>query len=360
MLAYFFARFNDEATHLVRCEEHSSYDDIFEQILIDAGSAFLPESIERESSRTGGLSVGPAALSSRKTARSKDRSIPAARHISPALLLRVFGEHEGLLIIDEYDRVRDATTHTRLAETLKHFSDAASTSKIIVVGVAETLTDLVGEHQSLTRCLAQIKLERMSHDELQEVITAGEDRVGVSFHKDVRGRIVALADGFPFYVHLLCKHAAEEAGRILDEDPNARVVVAEPEYRKALKRAIKTGEATLRDAYQTAVITVRRKTEMYRYLLWAVAYSSSSEVQVQHIADNIEQLTGNRPKIESLSSYLGPLTKPEKKEILVRVRQGYYKFANPLMRAYIRLVMEERNIELEGQRTFPWMRSIEP
>ncbi len=70
-------------------------------------------------------------------------------------------------------------------------------------------------------------------------------------------------------------------------------------------------------------------------------------------------LTGDKPKIESLSSYLRSLIKPEKKEILVRVRQGYYKFANPLMRAYVRFILAQHNMELKGQLQFPWMRGID-
>ena len=197
----------------------------------------------------------------------------------------------------------------------------------------------------------------MHQDELGEIVTTGEERAGVFFHDEVRKRIVALSDGFPFYTHLLCLYCAEEAGKILIKNPNARVVVTEGEYRKAIRRAIDTAESTLHDDYQAAVITVRRKTEMFKHVLWAVAYAESQEVQVQHIADNIGLLTGDRPKIESLSNYLGALIKPEKKQVLVRVRQGYYKFSNPLMRSYIRLILENHNIvEANGQLQFPWMR----
>ena len=198
----------------------------------------------------------------------------------------------------------------------------------------------------------------MHDEELAEIIRTGEERVTVTFQEAVRRKIIALSDQFPFYTHLLCKYSAEEAGNVLQDNPRAKVVVAEPEYRKALRKAIKIGEASLRDAYQAAVITVKRKTEMFRNVLWAVAYAESREVQVQEIAENIGLLTGEKPKIESLSNYLGRLISAKKKEILVRVRQGYYKFANPLMRAYIRLILEEHNIGLEGQLQFPWMREI--
>ncbi len=361
VLAYFFAGFNDEAAHFVRCDRDSTYDTIVEELLLQANIQYLPNGIETETAHTGGIDVGPGSLSRHKTTRLRQRSVGSGRSIGPALLLRHFAELEGLLIIDEYDRVRDEATHSRLAETLKHFSDAASKTKILVVGVAETLSGLIGEHESLIRCLAQIKLDRMSEDELAEIVATGEDRVGIVFQEVVRRKIIALSDGFPFYTHLLCKYCAEDAGKLLRENPSAKVVVSEPEYQRALQRAIQTGEGTLRDDYQTAVITVKRKTDMFRNVLWAVAYSGSEEVQVRQIADNIGLLTGERPKVAGLNAYLGPLTKPKKKNILVRVRQGYYRFGNPLMRAYIRLILEKHNIvEASGQMQFPWMRQLGP
>lgn len=358
-LAYFFAKYNDETTYVVRCEQNITYDGIFEKLLIEAGVHYLPNGVETETARAGGIRAGPGSLSGAKATRVRQLSVPSGRLVNPALLLKYFSKQDGLLIIDEYDRVGDAATHTRLAETLKHFSDAASKTKIIVVGVAETLVDLIGQHESLIRCLAQIKLERMRPEELGEIISTGEERLRIAFQESVRQRIIALSDGFPFYTHLLCKYCAEEAGKVLEDNPQAKVVVTETEYRKAIQRAIKTGEGRLQSTYQAAVITVKRKTEMFRNVLWAVAYAESGEVQVQGIIENIALLTGERPKLESLGNYLGPLTREVKGKVLVRVRQGYYRFSNPLMRAYVRLILEEHNIlERGGQFQFPWMRGV--
>lgn len=359
MLAYFFANYDEASVHFVRCDRRSTYDTIFGSILQLAGVSYMPNGLETETALRGDLRAGPVEVRRAKTTRARLRSVESARSIGSALLLDHFRDRSGLLILDEYDRVEDEETHTRLAETLKHFSDAASETKIIVVGVAETVADLIGQHKSLTRSLAQVKLERMDEGELGEIVTAGEEHVGLVFKEDIRRRIIALSDGFPFYTHLLCKYAAEDAGKILSRNPDARVVVSEDEYRRAVRRAIGTAEGTLREGYQAAVVTVKRKTEMYKFILWAIAYSLDLEVQVSSIADNIGQLVGGRPKIEGLNNYLRALVSPEKGQILTRVRQGYYKFTNPLMRAYVRLILEEHNIsEADGQLMFPWMREL--
>lgn len=355
-VAWYFARISEERSYLARCEQGSTYETIFGELLRQAGMTYLPGDREDEVSYDGGLGAGIVSASRKKVTRSTSVSLESTRSIRPALLLERFAKEDGLLIIDEYDRVRDVGTHTRLAETIKHFSDGDSRTKIIVVGVAETLTELIGQHQSLTRSLAQIRLERMSPQELEEIVSTGERRVGIIFEPAIRRRIIALSDGFPYYTHLLCKYASEEAGKILRSNPNARVVVSDRDYRKALESAIETAEESLIHAYQEAVITVKRKTDMFRNVLWAIAYADSTEVQVREIAENIGQLTGKTPPVEALNNYLGPLVKRDKGEILERVRQGYYRYANPLMRAYVRLNLERHSIfDRGGQLRFPWM-----
>ncbi|HSW44529.1 MAG TPA: ATP-binding protein [Phycisphaerae bacterium] len=356
LLAGYFAGYDQEEVRIVRCERESSYVTIFGQLLAQSGVAYLPNGVETEATGGGGIGIGSTSVSGRKSSRTRQTAIESLRTVGPGLLLKHFGGLKGLLIIDEYDRVQDDGTHSRLAETLKHFSDADSQTKILVVGVAATLSDLIGEHQSITRCLAQIKLDRMKPEELEKIIVAGEKRVGVHFEDAVCRRIVALSDGFPFFTHLFCRYCVEDAGKTLLANPSVRAIVREAEFRRALRRAIESGEASLREDYQAAVITVRRKTEMFKRVLWATAYSDGQEVQVQEISQNIALLTGDKPKVESLSSYLGALTKPGKGQVLLRVRQGYYKFANPLMRAYVRLVLEDHNlVEKDGQLRFPWM-----
>lgn len=358
VLAYFYAGFPDASTHFVRCERSSNYNRIFGHLLMKAGIEYLPNGREIESSLGIGVKGGPISAQKGKRSRSKSRSIDAGSSIGPDLLLRIFKENDGLLVIDEYDRVNDSETHVRLAETLKHFSDACSKTKIIVVGVSNTVTGLVGEHESLTRSLAQIKLERMTNEELTEIIDTGAERTNVAFLPEVRERIVLLSDGFPFYTHLLGLYCAEDAGRMLLENKEAKVSVGQPELERAIRRAIEGAEGSLFDDYQNAVITTKRKTEMFKLVVWGVAYAQQREVHIKEIAQNIAYLVGQAPRVEALSNYLGPLTKPEKSNVLYRVRQGYYKFSNPLMRAYVRLILERHNIiEAKGQLKFPWMRN---
>jgi len=356
-LAYFFLRRDEEHTHFVRCERASTFDTIFTDVLSSAGFDVVLNGVEFEGDRHGAVALGPVSIGGARRLRKTYRRLSAGRQISPRLLLEVFGERNGLIIIDEYDRVTDPTTHTRMAELLKHFSDARSLTKIILVGVAETLTQLIGEHESLARSLAQIELDRMSDDELGDIIVRAEQHTGCAVKASVKHRIVRLADGFPYFVHLIGRNAARWAGRELLRDPHAKVVVADEEYSEGLREALLNAEASLSEQYQQAVVTTRRPTEKYTLVLWSMALVAEREVQVQRIAESAAFFATETFQASSFSYTLGELASERRGSILTKVREGYYKFTDPLMRPYIRSVMELENILSPGKQwEFPFMR----
>lgn len=355
-LAYFFLKRSEEETYFVRCERTSTFDDIFADTLASAGIEVVLNGLEAEGEGHGALSLGPLSLSRARRVRRTFRKVSAGRQISPRLLLDQFCDRTGLIIIDEYDRVQDAPTHTRMAELLKQFSDAASRTKIILVGVAETLSQLIGEHESLGRSLAQIKLERMSTDELAQIITKGEEHLGVSFHGDIKRRIVCLADGFPYFAHLIGRHAARAAGVQLQQDSAARPVVAEEEYISGLSDALANAEHSLTEQYDAAIVTTRRPSEKFTLILQAMALSSARDVQVKELANNMAFLTHAEVKSGSFNWNLGELAGPKRGNVLTKVREGCYKFTNPLMRAFVRSIMEYENIVYHGEQwQFPFM-----
>lgn len=354
-LAYFFLQRSEEDTHLVRCERTSTFDSIFTDVLASAGIEVTLNGVESEGEQRAGLGVTALSLGTTRRFRRTFRRITAGRQITPRLLLEHFRDRDGLIIIDEYDRVTDAATHTRLAELIKHFSDEAARSKIIVVGVADTLTQLIGEHESLGRSLAQMRLARMTDEELGDIIDKGAGFVNARFKADDRRKIVRLADGFPYFVHLIGRHAARAAGQQILRDANARVVVADEEYTAGLQEALRNVESTLTDQYEEATVTTRRPSEKFTLVLWAMALAQERDVQVQDIAKHASFLTDTDVKAASLSWNLGELSE-KRGRVLTKVREGYYKFTNPLMRPFVRSIMELENVLYRGKQwRFPFM-----
>lgn len=115
------------------------------------------------------------------------------------------------IVIDEFDRITESRTKDMFAETLKGFSDSCPGVTILIVGVAQDIAHLIGHHPSLTRCLKQIRIPRMSEDELAQILSTGSDILNMTFTADVSRRIIHLSNGYPNYTHLLGKYAAQNA-----------------------------------------------------------------------------------------------------------------------------------------------------
>lgn len=361
-LAYFFLGRSEEETYLVSCTKLSTFDTIFGDVLAASGVEVTLDGVESEAQGQGGLNVPGTlfpgfSLSGSRRVKKSFRRISGATHITPRMLLEQFAARDGLMIIDEYDRVQDPETHGRLAELIKAFSDAKSRTKIILVGVAETLSGLIGEHQSLQRSLAQIRLDRMSDDELADIIERGSQHLDVRFAAPISHRIVRLADGFPYFVHLLCRHACKRGASAWFSQKRDKIVT-QVEYQLGLQDAIENAEHTLGEQYERAIITTRRKTRMFAQLLGAMALSEDRDVQVQQLAEYLAIISGGERRAPSTFSWhLGELVSPERGAILTKVRDGYYKFTNPLMRPYLRFRLELENcVAAGGQLEFPFMR----
>jgi Cdc6-like AAA superfamily ATPase len=116
-----------------------------------------------------------------------------------------------LFIFDEFDSITDNETKIRFADTIKALSDNAANVTILIVGIADSVNDLIGEHSSLERCLKQVQMPRMSDEELRSIITKGLELLGMTIDDQVTHKIVRLSLGFPHFTHLLAKYSAKAA-----------------------------------------------------------------------------------------------------------------------------------------------------
>lgn len=312
-LLSFFTSFEPDRVHVVRCGHDSTFESIFAEFLERFASGLSLESVESEGALEGSLRLGPVGAGGETRQRRVYRNLAQTHSISRSRLLGALASAGALLIVDEFDRVRHVETHTRMAELIKAFSDSGSRSKIVIVGVADSIRGLIGEHTSLSRSLAQVKLDRMSREDLAEIIRRGEDRIGLSFRPTVTNKIVALADGFPHYVHLIALYASLRAIEALLERPAlAELVVDEEEYGAGVEEAIRNSEYTLIEAYDDAVITTRRRSDIYELILHAIAMGDEAVAQVQDIASHASTLAGRELRPAQLSTALGRLTRRDK------------------------------------------------
>ncbi len=110
---------------------------------------------------------------------------------------------KAIFIIDEFDRVSNSEAKSYMVDLIKNVSDNNRHVTISLVGVGESITELIGEHPSVQRNLVQIEMPPMSDEEIKTIITKGCDLLGLRVVSAVLDEIAQLANGFPHYAHLL-------------------------------------------------------------------------------------------------------------------------------------------------------------
>jgi Cdc6-like AAA superfamily ATPase len=116
-----------------------------------------------------------------------------------------------IIIIDETDTVQDRQATSLLADTIKNLSDHISNTTLILVGVADSIDDLIAEHRSIERALIQVLMPRMSKAELFEILEKGCSELGMTMDEDAQHIVAQLSQGLPHYVHSLGLYSTQRA-----------------------------------------------------------------------------------------------------------------------------------------------------
>lgn len=241
-----------------------------------------------------------------------------------------------LFIFDEFDNIDEKRTKAIFSDLIKSMSDNVTNATIVLIGIADNVEDLVGEHQSLERCLKQVKMPRMSPAESAEIIQRGLDTLQISISAKIKEQIVEFSSGFPHYTHLLCKYGAKE---IIENDKtefNASYLTI------AIKNGIENTSEQLRASYQKATVGIKENSK-WTAVLHACAISDIDQFNCFTIGNVLNQfniISGKNAKGSNINYNLNQLCTKERGEVLKKIGKGVntrYRFVNPMMRAYVKL-----------------------
>jgi Cdc6-like AAA superfamily ATPase len=268
---------------------------------------------------------------------SLDEMLPQGKDLLPSdvvgMVSRIEGGNISVFIIDEFDRVDDPHTRRLFADTIKAFSDNLPTPTLVIVGVARDVSELIGEHASIERSIAQVKLPLMTVEELREIIEKGLAVAEMSMDEEVKGRIATFSQGFPHYTHLLAKNACIEASE------DGRLAVDLDDLLRAVERALSETSASIQDTYRKAVVS--RKVSLFPDVLLACALAPMDEdrsFRAIDITKPLESITGRYCPPQTFTYHLGKLCDPERGAVLEKIGsrgRTRYKFRNPMMRPYL-------------------------
>jgi Cdc6-like AAA superfamily ATPase len=250
------------------------------------------------------------------------------------LISRFKSAQRPVFIFDEFDRIEDTDTKLRMAETIKLISDEAPNATLIIVGIANTIRDLLSEHESVKRAARQIEMPRMSRKEIQELVSVRLGRVGMTMDEEALSQLATLSRGMPGYAHLLGFYSAREAiGR-------RSLSVGAAELLGCLGNVLaESGESTNQD-YERAVHSTKPNNQLKQALL-ACALAKQTEFgsfAAGAVREPISRLLGGPRDIPAFARHLHAFCSDERGPVLERSgspKSYSYRFVEPHMQTYV-------------------------
>lgn len=231
-----------------------------------------------------------------------------------------------LVIIDELDRVENVTG---LASFLKAMS--SERLKFVLVGIAQSLSDLDLDHPSIERHLWPVQVPRMSRKELREIVSRAlrklaSEGIEFTFSSGAASKLVECSAGFPWFVHVIGQSALLEAS-------NAEVKeVNESHLNDAIRNLTKNRFAQhFRDSYQQAV----RDSYNREVVLRVFAKWRGTDIPTVNVYSAAKKLGVTNPAVYKghlcSETYGSPLMTPGFQE------RGLVRFRNEMFKQYVNL-----------------------
>jgi Cdc6-like AAA superfamily ATPase len=245
-----------------------------------------------------------------------------------------------LFLFDEFDSIAGRDVQSAFADTIKALSDNAPQVTIGVVGIAEDVDGLIGEHPSLERCLKQIEMPRMSRVELNTIIENGMRILGMQIDPAVSSQIVEFSSGFPHYTHLLGKFASKRA---IDR---SSLTVDQVDLVGAIADSIENANQSIKTAYRKAVLSSHPHSK-FENVVAACALVESDDAATFAARDLVEpykQICGIDIVPQDLTYTLQKLCEKDRGCVLQRVTSASgvrYKFGNALMKTFVKLRLSQ-------------------
>lgn len=238
-----------------------------------------------------------------------------------------------IIVIDEVDRIAETETAILLADTVKTLSDNSVNATLVLVGVADSVDQLISEHQSIERALIQIHMPRMSENELTQIVDKGLATTRITISDSLKQRIANLSQGLPSCTHLLARHAA------LAAVDRSSLAIGEQDLSQSIKEAVMNQQQTIINAYEKATHSPREN--LYKQVLLACALAQTNELGYFSAVDvrtPMRMITGKEYEIPAFSQHLNDFCEDARGPILQKKgerRRFRFRFINPLIEQFV-------------------------
>jgi hypothetical protein len=220
-----------------------------------------------------------------------------------------------------------------MSDTIKTLSDRDVPTTLVLVGVADSVEQLVHEHLSIDRALIQIPMPRMSREELIAIVTKGMARLSeLTIEDGLAERMADISKGLPHFTHLLAKHS------VLSAIDNGLRGVARRDYEKALKAATEDKSETLGQTYRTSTHSAKESIFEEVLLACALATDQRGLFGAKDVRAPLSRIMNKPVKIEAYIRHLDKFSQPARRTVLKKEgqkRKFQYSFVEPMMQPYV-------------------------
>jgi hypothetical protein len=240
-----------------------------------------------------------------------------------------------IMIVDEFDLLRDTEARELTANLLKSLHDHAINVTILLIGVAENVEELIINHQSLRRVLSLVKLERMSTADLTAIFDSRLRLTPLGISAEARSEIVTLSRGLPYYIQTLGKFATQNAIK------HQRVRIEIEDVSAAMEDFLVEGGQSFADDYRRATDS-RLASNIFREVILASALArsdSSGVFEASEVSKTLNEIVPSGGYHHArVQQYLAQFVSDRRGKILIRsgMKSDYrYRFSDALMQPFI-------------------------
>lgn len=239
-----------------------------------------------------------------------------------------------LIFIDEFDQLVRPDAKKLFADTIKILSDQAIRATIVPVGVGDSVTDLIDEHESIARSLVQVNMPRLPTKERREIIDKGLEAAGMAISRQAADRIVYLSQGLPHYVHRL----AQQAGLVAVDRESLEVNVTDVDL--AIQVVVTDTQESVAKDYHAATYSSRPEN-LYEDVLLACACAPADDrgyFRATAVEEPLTSIRGTSYRVPAFARHLEAFRSDERRRVLVREGTPKYyrlRFRDPLLQPYV-------------------------
>jgi hypothetical protein len=330
---------------IVRCSKRRSFEEHIEEALrqlVDFQEVEVTERTDRAKGGEAGITKLVTVKGSITREDGTQSRFEAIRRPPLEALLQAMQENECDLLVFDNAQNLDEVERFKVAAAVERLSDMEAETgniKLVIIGIADDALSLIGQHdyaESVRRRMTTIGVPRMPDDEIAAIFENGFALLRLHFAPDgeVLGRLVFMADGFPYFAHLLGLNVARVLRRRKDpwEVDDAAVAAS---LQRAAQEVEEPFEARLHLAFE-----VTGNVQPRRRILEVMAHSENRELTSAQVIEEYSHRFGKPSDPAFLDVALAQLIHPDQGAVLRRVGprgRFRYMFREPQMRPYLRI-----------------------